>query len=75
MLPGRGEGSHLLLHKACQAGISLGLADGDLPQAGKDYHAGKYNSYSGNNTDSGFSYSSSDYSSWDSNDTDWDSDW
>ena len=52
-----------------------GIIDFEQSQAGKDYHAGKYNSYSGNNTDSGSSYSSSDYSSWDSGDTDWSSDW
>ena len=52
-----------------------GIIDFEQSQAGKDYHAGKYYSYSRHNTDSGSSYSSSDYGSWDSGDTDWSSDW
>ena len=56
-----------------------GVIEFEESQTGKDYLAGKYNSYSDNSRDSYGSsssdYSSSDYSSWDSSDTDWDSDW
>ncbi len=56
-----------------------GIIEFEQSETGKDYQAGKYNSYSGSDRDSYGSsssdYSSSDYSSWDSGDTDWDSDW
>ena len=52
-----------------------GIIDFEQSQAGEDYHAGKYNSFSRYNSVSGSSYSSSDYSSWVSGDTDWGSDW
>ena len=56
-----------------------GVIEFEESQTGKDYLAGKYNSYSDNSRDSYGSsssdYSSSDYSSWDSGDTDWSSDW